>query len=74
MTTELRKPVKRLTVNAVPTVKRKIVVYLLPGDVLGFREEGRRRIWTVPIGRVYTQTVRWTIEAERSAKKKGKQR
>jgi hypothetical protein len=67
--TDLRKPVRRRTVAPVASARRRLVLYLLPGDVVGFREEGRRRIWTAPVGRLYTVVVRWTVEAERAAKR-----
>ena len=68
--TDLRKPVRRRTVGVCQAARRQLVVYLLPGDVVGFRESGRRRIWTAPIGRLYVQTVKWTVDAERAEKRK----
>jgi hypothetical protein len=67
--TDLHKPVKRRTVDICVSARRRLVVYLLPGDVIGFREEGRRRIWTAPVGKLYGVTLRWTVDAEAAAKR-----
>ena len=69
--TDLRRPVCRRTVSPCPTARRRLVVSLLPGDVIGFREEGRRHVWTAPVSRLYVQTVKWTVDAERAEKAKG---
>ena len=64
--TDLRKEVKRRTVANCEFVRRRLIVALMPGDVIGFREEGRRSWYTAPLGRVFIQVVRWNAEAERS--------
>ena len=69
---DLRRAVKRRTVEPVPAARRRLIVALMPGDVIGFREERRRRWYLAPIGKVYGQVVRWTVDAERSEARKGK--
>ncbi|NLF40284.1 hypothetical protein GX586_12620 [bacterium] len=67
--TELRKKVTRRTLEVNPTVRRRIVIQLTPGDVIAFREEGRRTWYTAPIMRVFTAVARWNIEAARAERK-----
>ena len=67
--TDLRKPVKRRTVEQCETVRRRLIVALLPGDVLAFREEGRRRWYTAPLARVFITVARWNVEAERAERR-----
>jgi hypothetical protein len=67
--TDLRKPVKRRTVEQCETVRRRLIVALLPGDVLAFREEGRRRWYTAPLARVFITIARWNVEAERAERR-----
>ena len=67
--TELRKPVRRRTVEQCATVRRRLVVALMPGDVIAFREEGRRRWYTAPLGRVFMAVAQWNVEAERAERK-----
>jgi hypothetical protein len=47
---------------------RSIIVSLEPGDVITFREAGRRQVWSVPIDQVFRQTVRDTAQAVRREK------
>ena len=70
--TELRKPVKRRTVEQCDTVRRRLVVALLPGDVLAFREEGRRRWYSAPLPKVFVTVARWNVDAERAERKKAR--
>lgn len=44
---------------------RPIVVSLEPGDVIAFREAGRRHRWTLAIDRAFRQAVRESIAVER---------
>jgi len=67
--TPLRNPVRRVTVNDCASVRRRLVVALEPGDVLAFRESGRRRWYRAPIGRVFVEVARWNVDAERAARK-----
>jgi len=70
--TDLRKPVHRRTVEPCETVRRRLVVALLPGDVLAFREEGRRRRYSAPLARVFVTVARWNVEAERAERRKNR--
>lgn len=65
---DTRKPVKRRTVEAYR--KRRIVVTLGPGDVIGLREERTRRTFTYPITSIYEYVVARTVMAERAAKRR----
>ena len=67
--TDLRKRVERRTVDPVASVRRQVVVALLPGDVVAFREAGRRKWYTAPVGKLFTTVVRWNVDAEQAAKK-----
>ena len=70
--TELRKPIKRRTVDQCATVRRRLVVAMLPGDVLAFREEGRRRWYTAPIAKVFVTVAQWNVNAERAERRKNR--
>ncbi len=48
---------------------RSIVVSLEPGDVITFREAGRRQTWSLPIDRMFRQAVREAAQAERQKRK-----
>ena len=61
--TDLTKRVKRRTLN--PHRGRRIVVSLLPGDVLGFREERRRGEYLLSIAGAYEYAVRLEVERRR---------
>ena len=63
-----RKPVKRRTVEAYG--KRRLVVTIGPGDVLGLREERTRRTFIYPITGIYEYVVARTVMAERAAKRR----
>ena len=64
--TDLRKPVKRRTVA--PHRGRRIVVSLLPGDVLSFREERTRREYLLTIAGGFEYAVRLEVERRRRDK------
>jgi len=51
-------------------VRRRLVVALLPGDVIAFREAGRRRWYSAPIARLFVTVARWNVEAERAERRK----
>ena len=70
--TELRKPIKRRTVEQCATVCRRLVVAMLPGDVLAFREEGRRRWYSAPIAKVFVTVAQWNVNAERAERRKNR--
>lgn len=62
--TDLRKRIKRRTLTR--HRGRRIVVTLHPGDVIGFREEHRRREFLVSIAGAYEYAVRLEIERRRA--------
>ncbi len=70
--TELRKPIKRRTVEACATVRCRLVVAMLPGDVLAFREEGRHRWYSAPIAKVFLTVAQWNVNAERAERRKNR--
>ena len=72
--TDLRRTVRRRTAGTTSHRGRRIVVALEPGDVLAVREAGTRTWFRAPIGRIYTQVVKWNADAaraEKRAKRKG---
>lgn len=72
--TDLTKRVKRRTVNAQHR-GRRIVVSLLPGDVLSFREERRRGEYLLSIAGAYIYAVQLEVERrkrERAAQRKAR--
>jgi hypothetical protein len=68
--TDLRKVVKRRTVDPCALVRRRLVVALEPGDVISFRESGRRRWYSAPLSTVFAMVVKRNVEAERDARRK----
>lgn len=70
MTTELHRPVKRRTRDPFDHHGRRIVVILRPGDYIGMREEGRRKIFWATIPRVFRKIVEWNVAAEHAEKQK----
>jgi hypothetical protein len=72
--TDMWKITKRRTVKEITTIPRRLIVALMPGDVIAFREEGRRKWYQAPIGKVFVQVATWNATAEtaeRKRKKKG---
>ena len=57
----------RLTPGIYTCEARAIVVALEPGDLITFRESGRRRKWSLPLDRMFRLAVRETARAERRA-------
>ena len=72
--TDLRRPVRRRTIEPCETVRRRLVVALMPGDVLAFREEGRRRWYSAPLPRVFITVARWNVEAERAERRNNRRK
>jgi len=66
--TPLRKPVTRLSTDSVTRNGRNLVVILGPGALIGFREHGRRRIYTTTIGACASLAMKQTAAAQRAAK------
>lgn len=66
--TTLTKVIRRRTRHAYKVLyagaARPIVVSLEPGDVICFRESGRRHRWTLAIDRAFRQAVRESIAAD----------
>ena len=65
--TSLTKAVRRKTRRTYSVLyvseARPIVVSLEPGDVITFRESGRRHIWSVSIDRAFRLAVREAAQA-----------
>lgn len=77
--TDLRNPISRRTASRYPVLyassakARQIVVSLVPGDVIEFREHGRRGRFTLPIDAAFRYAVRLNSLNEariKAAKKK----
>jgi hypothetical protein len=77
--TRLEKPISRATrgeYSVLYTKRRAVVVTLLPGDVIEFRELGRRCRWLIAVDTAFRYAVRCQAlseAAERRRKKKGLQ-
>ena len=71
--TSLTKAVRRVTRDTYTVLytgdARSIVVSLEPGDVMTFREAGRRQTWSLPIDRMFRQAVREAALAQRRERK-----
>jgi len=71
--TELTKAVRRKTRRPYGVLyagePRPIIVSLEPGDVVCFREAGRRQVWTLPIDRMFRQAVRESTRLARTSRK-----
>jgi hypothetical protein len=70
MTTELNKPVSRVTVGE--HRRRKLVITLLPGDLIEIREKGRRTREVISIAGVFDYAIILRVQHERFAKKQKK--
>jgi hypothetical protein len=74
--TTLTKAVRRKTLATYSVLYsgegRPIVVSLEPGDVITFREAGRRQTWSMPIDRMFRQAVREAAQALRHEKRRQK--
>jgi hypothetical protein len=68
--TDLKKMISRRSVDQVPAIRRRLVVALMPGDVIAFREEGRRKWYSAPLGKVFIQVAKWNADAEVAEKKR----
>lgn len=67
--TDLNSIVKRRTISNHSLARRRLVVMLMPGDVLGFKEERRREVITVPIHQIYTLASQWHAAAAKRKRK-----
>lgn len=74
--TTLSRPVFRVTRGAYPVLhhssRRAIVCSFEPGDVLTFREKGRRRRFSVPIEGAFRWAIKCQVEADRRQKREAK--
>jgi hypothetical protein len=71
--TDLKKTVRRRSMDIVPAVRKRIIVSLEVGDVISFREEGRRKVYSAPISKVFCTVARWNADAE-LAKRRAEQK
>ena len=75
--TRLHKPVKR-TIALQPKgggMRLEVIITLYPGGIIGLRDKGRRREYTLPLTTVYylaAQAEARRVIAERAAKRKEK--
>ena len=67
--TDLKKTVSRRTVAPYSNARRRLVVALMPGDVIAIREERRRKWYVAPVGRVYQQVMEWNLAQERAQRR-----
>ena len=65
--TPINKPVRRRTVAPIYR-GRRLVVSLVPGDVITFREERTRREYLLSISGAYVYAVRLTVAKEKAEK------
>jgi hypothetical protein len=73
MTTPLAKPVRRRTL-APHRRGRRVVVSMVPGDVLTFRDERTRTEYSLPVGFAYDMAVKLHVAAKRAEKKRARRR
>ena len=70
--TDLHKEIRRRTLDPYDHQGRRVVISLLPGDVIGFRWERTRRTFTAPVNSLMRQVIKWTVETERAEKRKAR--
>jgi hypothetical protein len=76
--TDISRPVKRRTagtysvLSCSPRKARRIIVSILPGDVLEFREHGRRLRWVLAIDSAFKYAVRCKALAEAAERRRRK--
>jgi hypothetical protein len=69
--TDLEKPVTRRCTVTLDGGKR-IVVAMLPGDLLALRRERERKTYYYPIGAVYSSAVKAHVQASKKEKGRGR--
>jgi len=69
MVTELRRIIIRRTAGTFDHRKRRLIVRLEPGDVIGIKEERTHKWFSAPLSRVFHQIVQWNVLAEKAVKK-----
>ena len=62
--TTLDKPVSRVTMRDADGLRRKLVVTLQPGDIIGIREQGRSREYQISISGLYWKLVKSHVRGE----------
>ena len=73
--TTLTKPISRRTRHSYSTLYRKarpVVVTLLPGDIIEFRESGRRCRWHLAVDTAFKYAVRLKAFFDAAEKRKAK--
>lgn len=70
MTTELKKSVSRVTIGT--HRGRKLVISLLPGDVIEIREKGRRTRETLSIAGAFDYAIITRVSRDKFLKKQAK--
>ena len=76
--TDITKPGKRRTQGTYnvlyvsPRKARRVIVTILPGDVLEFREQGRRMRWHLAIDSAFKYAVRCKAFADMAAKRQAR--
>lgn len=73
--TTIEKPLHRKTRGAYSTLyvrPTQIVVSLLPGDFIEFREAGKRTRFRAPIDGIFKHVIRLTLLQREAEKKKAK--
>lgn len=74
--TPLKKSVTRLSTDRLGRFGRQLVVILGPGELIGFREHGCRKVYTTTIGACAAMAVKQQAMADRlarAAKRKARQ-
>jgi len=73
MATKLRKPVVR-EVEDWNGRGKSMMVSLLPGGVVSFREKGTRKSFDITVGAAYIAAVKRMVDLENAEKRKGRPR
>lgn len=64
--------IRRKTIEPVASVRRRVIVSLEPGDVISFREDGRRHTYVAPVGPLFMTAVKhnaWALKQEKAREK-----
>jgi len=62
--TELNKPIRRRARTPFSYYRKRIVVSLEPGDLIGMRLERTRKTFRAAIGDVFRQIIQWHANAD----------
>ena len=66
--TDVKKSIRRRTLGEFMHYKKRIVVIIGPGDVIGMHLERSRTIYRAPISKLYTAMAQWHADGVRWAK------